>query len=63
MEGFYESLRTEVMKKGVHILVVSPGFTGTNIRNVALAADGKPQGESPRDEEKMMTPEAVAKEV
>ena len=61
MEGFYESLRTEVMKKGVHILVVSPGFTGTNIRNIALAADGKPQGESPRDEGKMMTPEAVAK--
>ncbi len=61
MEGFYESLRTEVMKRGVHILVVSPGFTGTNIRNIALDADGKPQGESPRDEGKMMTPEAVAK--
>lgn len=61
MEGFYESLRTEVMKRGVHILVVSPGFTGTNIRNIALTPDGKPQGESPRDEKKMMTAEAVAK--
>lgn len=60
MEGFFESLRTEIMKRGVHILVVSPGFTGTNIRNIALAADGKMQGESPRDEAKMMTPEAVA---
>jgi len=55
MEGFFESLRTEVMKKGVHILVVSPGFTGSNIRNAALAANGKPQGESPRDEQKMMS--------
>jgi len=63
MEGFYESLRMEVMKRGVHILVVSPGFTGTNIRNIALTADGKSQGESPRDEGKMMTSEAVAKAI
>lgn len=63
MEGFFESLRTEVMKKGVHILVVSPGFTGTNIRNTALNKNGKEQGESPRDEDKMMTAEAVAKKI
>ncbi len=63
MEGFFESLRTEVMKKGVHILVVSPGFTGTNIRNTALTAEGTTQGESPRDEGKMMTAETVADKV
>ncbi len=63
MEGFFESLRTEVMKKGVHILVVSPGFTGSNIRNAALAADGNAQGESPRDEQKMMSAETVAAKV
>ncbi len=60
MQGFYEALRTEVMKKDVHVLVVCPGFTGTNIRNQALAADGNVQGESPRDENKMMTSEEVA---
>lgn len=60
MQGFFESLRTEVMKRGVHILVVCPGFTGTNIRNTALTADGKVQGESPRDESKMMTADTVA---
>ncbi|MEQ8712695.1 MAG: SDR family oxidoreductase [Cyclobacteriaceae bacterium] len=60
MQGFFESLRTEVMKRGVHILVVCPGFTGTNIRNTALTADGKSQGESPRDESKMMTADEVA---
>ena len=60
MQGFYEALRTEVMKRGVHILLVCPGFTGTNIRNQALAADGSSQGESPRDEGKMMTSEEVA---
>ncbi len=60
MQGFFESLRTEVMKRGVHILVVCPGFTGTNIRNTALTAEGQSQGESPRDESKMMTADEVA---
>lgn len=60
MQGFFESLRTEVMNRGVHVLVVCPGFTSSNIRNVALTADGKSQGESPREEQKMMTCEEVA---
>ncbi|KOF02421.1 short-chain dehydrogenase [Roseivirga seohaensis subsp. aquiponti] len=60
MNGFMESLRTEVMHRGVHVLVACPGFTGTNIRNAALTADGTSQGESPRDEGKMMTAEEVA---
>ncbi|WP_375585689.1 SDR family oxidoreductase [Cyclobacterium xiamenense] len=60
MNGFLEALRTEVMKLGVHVLVVCPGFTASNIRNKALTADGTPQKESPRDEEQMMTAEEVA---
>jgi dehydrogenase/reductase SDR family member 7B len=60
MNGFFESLRTEVMKRGVHVLVAAPGFTSSNIRNNALLADGKVQGESPRLEEKMMSAEEVA---
>lgn len=60
MNGFFESLRTEVMHRDVHVLVACPGFTGTNIRNAALTADGTSQGESPRDEGKMMTAEEVA---
>jgi short-subunit dehydrogenase len=63
MNGFFESLRTEVMKSGVHVLVACPGFTASNIRNNALTADGSIQQESPRDEEKMMTPEEVAKAI
>lgn len=63
MNGFFESLRTEVMKKGVHVLVVAPGFTSSNIRNSALTADGSSQGESPRDESKMMTSEEVAEHI
>ncbi|NBP70019.1 MAG: SDR family oxidoreductase, partial [Cytophagia bacterium] len=60
MEGFLEALRMEVMKRGVHVLSVCPGFTTSNIRNVALTADGHPQGESPRDESKMMSAEETA---
>lgn len=60
INGFFESLRTEVMKRGVHVLVACPGFTASNIRSNALRGDGSRQGESPRAEDKMMSPEKVA---
>lgn len=60
MNGFFEALRTEVMHRGVHVLVASPGFTASNIRKNALTADGSIQKTSPQDESKMMTSEAVA---
>jgi short-subunit dehydrogenase len=60
VRGFLETLRIENMKKGLHVLIAAPGFTGTNIRKVALTADGNRQGETPRDESKMMTAEEVA---
>ncbi len=60
MQGFLESLRTELRKKHVHVLVAAPGFTSSNIRSTALVKDGSAQGETPRDEGKMMTSEEVA---
>lgn len=63
MQGFLESLRTELLKKEVHVLVACPGFTASNIRNTALLQDGSAQGESPREEEKMMTAEEVAEHI
>ncbi|MFM7079704.1 MAG: SDR family oxidoreductase [Bacteroidota bacterium] len=60
MEGFLQSLRTENLEKGLHVLVACPGFTESGIRNNALGPDGSRQMESPRDEKKMMTAEAVA---
>jgi short-subunit dehydrogenase len=50
MQGFFDSLRLELRDTGVDVLVVSPGFVATDIRAAALGADGKPVGESPRDE-------------
>jgi dehydrogenase/reductase SDR family member 7B len=60
MQGFLEVLRTENMKKGLHVLIACPGFTASNIRRTALAKDGSEQGETPRDESEMMSAEAVA---
>lgn len=52
MQGFFDSLRIELMGSGVDVLVVSPGFVATPIRDRALGPDGKPRGKSPRDEQK-----------
>jgi short-subunit dehydrogenase len=60
MNGFLESIRTELLYEGVHVLTASPGFTSSGIRNKALSADGTPQGESPLDEGKIMSAEEVA---
>lgn len=60
MHGFLETLRIENMKKGLHVLIACPGFTSSNIRNTALNGRGEQQGESPRDETGMMSPEEVA---
>ena len=61
MDGFLNTLRIEYMKKGLHVLVVHPGFTSSNIRNVALNEAGRSQKETPRNENRMMSAEKVAK--
>jgi short-subunit dehydrogenase len=60
LNGFFEVLRLEISQRGAHVLVVSPGFTESNIRKNALTESGQVQGDSPRNEEKMMTSEEVA---
>jgi NAD(P)-dependent dehydrogenase (short-subunit alcohol dehydrogenase family) len=60
MQGFLEVVRIENMKKGLHVLIACPGFTASNIRNVALSKNGTAQGETPLDESRLMTAEAVA---
>ncbi len=60
MHGFLESLRTELLKKNVHVLLACPGFTESNIRKVALKADGGQQSETPLNEDKLMSAETVA---
>lgn len=52
MQGFFDTLRIELRNTGVDVLVVSPGFVATDIRERAMGADGLPLGRSPRDESK-----------
>lgn len=58
--GFLDTLRVEHLHDGLHVMIFAPGFTASNIRFTALTADGSAQGETPRDEGKMMSAEAVA---
>jgi dehydrogenase/reductase SDR family protein 7B len=63
LNGFLEVLRTEFLKRGVHVLTACPGFTASNIRKRSLTKDGSSQGESPRDEGSMMTAEVCAQHI
>lgn len=63
LNGFLEVLRTELLKTGVHVLTACPGFTASNIRRRSLTRDGTIQGESPRDEQKMMSAEECARHI
>jgi short-subunit dehydrogenase len=60
IRGFLDTVRIENMKKGLHVLVAAPGFTTSEVRKVALTNDGSQQGETPRNEGKMMTAEECA---
>ncbi len=40
LHGFFESLRCEVAELGVHVMMVSPGFTETNLQDRALDGNG-----------------------
>ncbi|MDP4222629.1 MAG: SDR family oxidoreductase [Bacteroidota bacterium] len=63
IHGFLETIRIENLKKGLHVMIIAPGFTSSDIRKHALTADGTEQGESPRAEDHMMSPEYVAKSI
>lgn len=63
LNGFLEVLRTEMLKKGVHVLTACPGFTSSNIRKTALLHDGSQQGDTPRNEEKMMSAEECGRRI
>ena len=60
IRGFLDTLRIEHMKDGLGVLVFAPGYTSSNVRNAALTADGSAQGETPLDEDKLMSAEKCA---
>jgi len=60
VNSFLEVLRTELLESGTNVMWVCPGFTTSNIRNVALNKDARPQGETTMDEGNMMSAEECA---
>lgn len=63
IRGFLDTIRIENLKKGLHVLVAAPGFTASEVRKVALTNDGSQQGETPRNEDKMMSAEECARHI
>lgn len=63
VNGWLEALRTELLDSGTNVMWVCPGFTTSNIRNVALNKEGQSHGESPMDEGKMMSAEECAEHI
>jgi len=55
MNGWLESIRTELLDSNVNVLWVCPGFTSSNIRNAAINKQGESVGESLMNEGSMMS--------
>jgi short-subunit dehydrogenase len=60
VNGFLESIRTELLDSGTNVMWVCPGFTASNIRKAALNKFGKAQGETSMNEGEMMSAEECA---
>ncbi len=63
LNGWMETLRTELLNTGVNVLWVCPGFTESNIRNAALDSKGQALGETTMDEKAMMSSAECAKHI
>lgn len=61
MHGFLETIRIEHLRENLHVMIIAPGFTTSEVRKHALLADGSEQGNSPREEKKLMSAEFVAR--
>src|SRR6188508_640301 len=63
LQGWLESLKTELLESGVHVMWVCPGFTTSNIRNAALNKDAVSHGDTPMDEGSLMPAEECAQRI
>jgi dehydrogenase/reductase SDR family member 7B len=63
LHGFFDALRAEVHREGLHVMMVCPGFVCTEISLRALTADGSPQGSMDAGQAGGMAPEACAAQI
>ncbi len=61
MVGFFDSLRIELAPYGVSVTIIYPDFVATKTRQRAFGPDGKPLGQSPVQEDRVMTVEECAR--
>ena len=63
LHGLFTSLRCELRSKGVHVLIVCPGFVKTNLQVRALGADGEVTSRPQSRIGKQTTPESAAEAI
>jgi len=63
MHGFYDALRAEMHDKGLHVLLVCPGYVKTNLSLNALLGDGTAQGKMDPGQASGITPEYCANQI
>ena len=63
LHGLFESLRLELKEQGVHVMMVCPGATSTEMHKHMLAADGSITTIPAVAAKKMATPQEVAEAI
>jgi short-subunit dehydrogenase len=63
LHGFFDSLRMEVWKQGLEVMIVCPGKIRTNISVNALTADGSTHGQMDPGQESGRAPEELAERI
>ena len=63
LHGFFTSLRCELRRQGVHVMIVCPGFIKTNLQTRALGGDGNITTHKQTRIGRQQTPEFVALQI
>jgi len=63
LHGLFKSMRSELTEQGVHVMMLCPGFTKTNLQSRALGADGSLAQHPQSTVGKIDSPERVAEAV
>ncbi|MFT6782050.1 MAG: short-subunit dehydrogenase, partial [Saprospiraceae bacterium] len=63
LHGFFDSMRAETSHKGIHTLVVCPGYINTPIAHNALAGDGQKYNKRDTENANGLEPDDLAKKI
>ncbi|MGB8645750.1 MAG: SDR family oxidoreductase [Anaerolineae bacterium] len=63
LHGFFEALRAEVWREGIHITLVMPGYVRTNISINALKPDGTTFGKMDRAHANALSADKAARQI